>query len=314
MSGLRVLKNKINTVKSIKKIFSVMQLIATSKMKKAQEAINSSNQVIETIKELLLRAIDGDGSAASQLAPVNTEAPMLYVVFSSDRGLCGNYNNIIIKKVTEILTKVKNPRLIIVGNKALTFFARKCAGLIDLRNSMKFDDMRKDEEKIVNLLNNIFLMYRTGEISSCKIVFVRSKNAMSKEIAEVNLFNLDELSNLLSDENSAGKDIFDNSDNSINQNDSSDESNKAEEQASNLYEANKQEVIKYLIDYYLKTKFFNFFKSAYFSELASRMVAMDNASRNSNEIQKALTLKYNKKRQEIITRDLIDIINGSENA
>lgn len=306
MSGLRILKNKINTVKSIKKIFSVMQLIATSKMKKAQEAIKSSNQVIEIVKNLLIRAIDGDGSAASQLTPVNPEAPMLYVVFSSDRGLCGNHNNIIFKKVAEILSKVANLQLIIVGNKALSSFIKKYPDLIDLKNSSKFDEMRKDEEKIVTLLNNIFDMYRVGIISGCKVIFVRSKNAMSKHIAEVDLFNLDELAALISTKSSI-HDSPEDADVQI-------ENKESEVQSANLYEADKPRVITYLIDYYLRTKFFNFFKSAYFSELASRMVAMDNASRNSNEIQKSLTLHFNKKRQEIITRDLIDVVNGAENA
>ena len=299
MSNLRAIKDKIINIKSIKKIFSVMQLIAASKMHKAQEDVSSSNRVIDNIKDLFIRAVDGDLSVINQLSPVNKDAPMLYIAFCSDRGLCGNYNTIVSRKVQENLNANNNSKLIIIGNKLMTILARKFGQFIDSENSQKFDDVRKDETKIVALLKKVFAMYKGGEISGCEVIYVFSKNAISKKVLQIDLFKIDELSDLLC-ENSCVK-TFEIEEEKL-------------EDAKYIYEGSKAEVVNYLLEYFLRARFFNIFRNAYFSELASRMVAMDSASRNSSEIEKSLTIDYNKKRQAAITSELIDIISGAENA
>ena len=88
---------------------------------------------------------------------------------------------------------------------------------------------------------------------------------------------------------------------------------KMENKTNVIFEPEELEILKTMKNFYFRAKFFNFFRNAHFSELASRMIAMDNANRNSSELGKKMTLKYNKKRQENITKELIDIVNGSEN-
>ncbi len=308
MSNLKAIKDKIINIKSIKKIFSVMQLIAASKMYKAQEDVNSSNRVIDNIKDLFIRAVDGDLSVINQLSPVNNDAPMLYIAFCSDRGLCGNYNTIVSRKVQENLNANSNSKLIIIGNKLMTILARKFGQFIDSKNSQKFDDVRKDEIKIVELLKKVFAMYKGGEISGCKVIYVFSKNAISKKVLQVDLFKIEELSGLLS------KNLSVKSNGGLSESDGSESKEEKPEDAKYIYEGSKAEVVNYLLEYFLRARFFNIFRNAYFSELASRMVAMDSASRNSSEIEKSLTIDYNKKRQAAITSELIDIISGAENA
>ena len=268
-------------------------------MHKAQEDVSSSNRVIDNIKDLFIRAVDGDLSVINQLSPVNKDAPMLYIAFCSDRGLCGNYNTIVSRKVQENLNANNNSKLIIIGNKLMTILARKFGQFIDSENSQKFDDVRKDETKIVALLKKVFAMYKGGEISGCEVIYVFSKNAISKKVLQIDLFKIDELSDLLC-ENSCVK-TFEIEEEKL-------------EDAKYIYEGSKAEVVNYLLEYFLRARFFNIFRNAYFSELASRMVAMDSASRNSSEIEKSLTIDYNKKRQAAITSELIDIISGAENA
>ena len=292
MSNLRAIKDKIINIKSIKKIFSVMQLIAASKMHKAQENVNSSNRVINTIRDLFIRAVDGDLSVISQLAPVNKDAPMLYIAFCSDRGLCGNYNTIVSRKIQENLNRNSNSKLIIIGNKLITILGRKYSHLIDYDNSKKFDDVRRDENKIVELLRNVFNMYKSGEISGCEVIYVFSQNAISKKVQQIDFFKIDELSALLH-KHSCSK--------AANDSDSEEEKSKPGyfdgqvfEEDRYIYEGSKVEVVTFLLEYFLRARFFNIFRNAYFSELASRMIAMDSASRNSSEIEKALTIDYNK--------------------
>lgn len=299
MTSLRAVKNKINSVKSIKKIFSVMQLIAASKMKKAQDLFNSSNKVIDHIRNLLIRAVGQDfsilESILSQKGKIESEMN-LYILLCSDRGLCGNYNSIIMRKITEILKNNKNSKIIVIGNKLRSQLERQFHSMIDEELSGKFDEYTKNEDKILTLLDKIFLMKKNGEIKNCKAVYVFSKNAMSKEVREMDFFSVDKLR--------VESMVVANDDNFVDDDLKNDKI---------IYENKKFNVLEYLLKFYLKVKFFNIFRSAYFSELASRMIAMDNASRNAQEIQEKLTLFYNKKRQANITNDLIDIINGAEN-
>ena len=192
MTSLRAVKNKINSVKSIKKIFSVMQLIAASKMKKAQDVFNSSNKTINHIRNLLIEAIDKDqniiNSILSKDAKSNS-AINLYIVFCSDRGLCGNYNSIIIRKVTEALRNQENCKIIIIGNKLRAPLEKRFHSMIDHELSGKFDEYTKDENKISALFDTIFLMKKNGEIKNCKAIYVFSKNAMSKEVHDDDLFS-----------------------------------------------------------------------------------------------------------------------------
>ena len=308
MTSLRAVKNKINSVKSVKKIFSVMQLIAASKMKKAQDVFNSSNKVIGHVKNLLISSIENDKNVLNNLLStsdketseankLNSEAN-LYVLFCSDRGLCGNYNSLIMRKITAILKNQKNSKIIIIGNKLRALMERQFHSMIDHELSCKFDEYIKNEDKILALLDKIFLMKKNGGIKSCKAIYVFSKNAMSKEVRETDLFSIDELTQESKPMTQGGNDNIE-----INHN--------KDERV--IYENDKISIVEYLLHFYLKVKFFNIFRAAYFSELACRMIAMDNASRNAQEIQDNLTLFYNKKRQANITNDLIDIINGAEN-
>ncbi len=299
MTSLRAVKNKINSVKSIKKIFSVMQLIAASKMKKAQDAFNSSNKTIDHIENLLNEAIDKDIGIINTIFENKklTVKKSLYLVFCSDRGLCGNYNSLIMRKITEILKNQNDIEIAIIGNKLKSQLEKQFFSFINQELSNKFDEHIKDENKISILFDKIFSMKSRGEIKDCKVIYVFSKNAMSKEVRELDLFLIDKKKRIHPKEF-----YIESNDNELN-----------DDNSGIIYEDNKLNVVQFLIKFYFQLKFFSIFRAAYFSELASRMIAMDNASRNAQEIQNKLTLFFNKKRQANITNDLIDIINGAEN-
>ncbi len=292
MSSLKAVKNKINSVKSTKKIFSVMQLIATSKMKKAQDAFNSSNEVIKKIQYLIKKNKNYNNYLLNHSNQNKSDAQTnLYIFFCSDRGLCGNYNSIIWREMQKLTSQNnKNIKIILIGNKLRNVLRKQNTNIIDENLSGKFDEYIKNEDRILNLLERVFAMKESGEITDCKVVYIFSKNAMSKEVRKIDLFETADLDSGAS----------------------SGEQDDSEEDGI-IYEDSKKNAINYLMKFYLKIKFFNIFKSAYFSELSSRMVAMDNASKNAQKIQDQLTLFYNKKRQANITNDLIDIINGAEN-
>jgi F-type H+-transporting ATPase subunit gamma len=320
MSNLRELKKKITTIDKIKKIFLVMKAIASSKMKKAQNDVNLSNKAIDLIKEMFLSSVRKSSDPSKILSELNLggldqRSPVLYLLISSDKGLCGNYNNLVLRKMNSIFKEIhqeKNDyRIMFAGKKVKNILSSKIDAqkIIQDFSDLKFNDFINDFEKISLLSEKIFSLFYEGQISDCKIIYVFSENIMSRKIRVESLFDLKSdkffsLKNIIFSRNTNDCLGFQNEG----------EDNLGNENKSNvIFEPNEIDVIKNIKNSYFRAKFFNFFRNAYFSELASRMIAMDNASRNSSEIVKKMTLKYNKKRQENITKELIDIVNGSEN-
>jgi F-type H+-transporting ATPase subunit gamma len=306
MSNLRELKKKIVTTNKIKKIFVVMKMIASSKMKKAQNDVHSSNSALNLINEMLLSSIKKSSDSStilSNLVPLNKKAPILYLLISSDKGLCGNYNNLVLRKINAILKEnsESNHLIAFAGNKIKNILSSKINQQKILKNisNFKFNDLINNHKNILSIFKEIESLFFKGEISECKILYVHSENAMSKNIKIENLFH-----SSANTQDSSSK---------IQKNHENEEENPKNKEENIIFEPNESQIAKNLKFAYLRAKFFNIFRNAYLSEVSSRMVAMDNASRNSSELVKSMTLKYNKKRQEKITKELIDIINGAEN-
>lgn len=317
MSGLRELKKKITTVNKIKKIFSVMKMIASSKMKRANEDVILSNQTIDLIRDMLISAINNSSDISKAFSflninKINNEAPILYLLISSDKGLCGNYNSLVIRKFTSIIKNENNYKVIFAGRKVKNILSNKINhdNIIHDLSNFKFNELISNYDKISTILNRVFELFNNGEISDCKIVYVFSENIMSKKVIVESIFNFSEFSQLQKSINNSNNLSINDEEYKIVESIAND---KKIDQDGIIFEPNEEVNIKTIKNLYFRAKFFNFFRNAYFSELTSRMIAMDSANRNSSELAKKMTLRYNKKRQENITKELIDIVNGSEN-
>lgn len=318
MSSLRELKKKIATINKIKKIFLVMKSIASSKMKKAQDNVNLSNKTIDLIKQMFFYALKNSSDPLKILSGLeiiakNPEAPVLYLLISSDKGLCGNYNNLVLRKINSIIKEKNDYKIAFAGKKVKNIFSSKIDSkkIIQDLSQFNFNDLINDPDKVSIVLDKIFELFNNGEISDCQIIYVFSENVMSRKAKISSLFDFSDfdlaLQNLILRKEPALCRHFDKGD------EDDDLSIAMENKTNVIFEPEELEILKTMKNFYFRAKFFNFFRNAHFSELASRMIAMDNANRNSSELGKKMTLKYNKKRQENITKELIDIVNGSEN-
>ena len=288
MPSLKDLKNRIGSVKSTQKITSAMKMVAAAKLRKAQEQALASRPYTSLMDKVVTKiASKTSGNTIDLLTGKIENKTHLIVVFSADRGLCGGFNGSItravraeIKKLEEDGIKVK---LLMVGKKSADALNREFGHLFVERidgNSAKpnYTDAEIIAKKIISLFEN-------NEFGVCKVIFNKFVSAITQEVTFKSLIPADIQEN--------ETDEFDS--NSIYE-----------------FEPSEEEILNDLLPRNLATQLFSSQMESTASELAARMTAMDNATRNAGDMIDNLTLQYNRTRQAVITKELIEIISGAE--
>ena len=288
MPSLKDLKNRIGSVKSTQKITSAMKMVAAAKLRKAQEQALASRPYTSLMDKVVTKiASKTSGNTIDLLTGKIENKTHLIVVFSADRGLCGGFNGSItravraeIKKLEEDGIKVK---LLMVGKKSADALNREFGHLFVERidgNSAKpnFTDAEIIAKKIISLFEN-------NEFGVCKVIFNKFVSAITQEVTFKSLIPAD-IQEIETDE----VDL-----NSIYE-----------------FEPSEEEILNDLLPRNLATQLFSSQMESTASELAARMTAMDNATRNAGDMIDNLTLQYNRTRQAVITKELIEIISGAE--
>ena len=288
MPSLKDLKNRIGSVKSTQKITSAMKMVAAAKLRKAQEQALASRPYTSLMDKVVTKiASKTSGNTIDLLTGKIDNKTHLIVVFSADRGLCGGFNGSItravraeIKKLEEDGIKVK---LLMVGKKSADALNREFGHLFVERidgNSAKpnYTDAEIIAKKIISLFEN-------NEFGVCKVIFNKFVSAITQEVTFKSLIPAD-IQETETDEVDS---------NSIYE-----------------FEPSEEEILNDLLPRNLATQLFSSQMESTASELAARMTAMDNATRNAGDMIDNLTLQYNRTRQAVITKELIEIISGAE--
>ncbi len=295
MPNLKELKNRQVSVKATQKITRAMQMVAAAKLNKAQESAQSARPYASKISAVmanLLTSIDGSSNAPELMVGNGKSDTHLLVVATADRGLCGAFNSNIVKlftqEINELMTQSKQVKIICIGKKGHDLIRRshedKIIDFISLKEVKNIS--YSDAEEIGN---NIVARFEEGEFDVCKFYYSSFKSVISQiPIAqqliplpidnELDSTELDTKSNLS---------IYD-------------------------YEPEESDVMEDLLPLNLNIQVFQGLLENAASEQGSRMSAMDNATRNAGEMINKLTLQYNRTRQAIITKELIEIISGAE--
>ena len=289
MPSLKDLRNRISSVKSTKKITSAMKMVAAAKLKRAQENAERSRPYANKMKDIissLTSKINNQNFKFGSLKN-NKDRSVLIIVCSADRGLCGGFNGSIIKfvkKFSENLSKEgKKAKFIFVGKKAFQslrrFYEQSIVDTIsDFANpKIEFSIASSIRDKILELFFN-------GEIFECHLIFTKFKSAISQNV---------EAQKLLPVENESF-------------------SNDEKRSVSYDFEPSEEELLNDIIPKNIAIQIHSALLENMASEQGSRMTAMDNATRNANDMIDGLTLFYNRSRQALITKELIKIISGAE--
>ncbi|MDA7579339.1 F0F1 ATP synthase subunit gamma [Alphaproteobacteria bacterium] len=288
MPSLKDLKNRIGSVKSTQKITSAMKMVAAAKLRKAQEQALASRPYTSLMDKVVSKiASKTSGNSIDLLTGKTDNKTHLIVVFSADRGLCGGFNGSITRAVRAEVKKLEQEgikvKLLMVGKKSADALNREFGHLFVERidgNSAKpnYTDAEILAKKIITLFEN-------NEFGVCKVIFNKFVSAITQEVTYKSLIPA-EIQETEEDTNNS---------NSIYE-----------------FEPSEEEILNDLLPRNLSTQLFSSQMESTASELAARMTAMDNATRNAGDMIDNLTLLYNRTRQAVITKELIEIISGAE--
>ena len=289
MPSLKDLKTRINSVKSTQKITSAMKMVAAAKLRRAQESAEKGRPYADRMQQIVNSlASKADPISAPQLLVGNgKDSTHLLVVVSADRGLCGGFNGAITRQtrteVARLRGEGKTVKLLMVGRKSADALRRELGdSYIDSLEGIQGTAVEyADAASIGETVRNGF---EAGEFDVCTVIFNKFKSAISQEVT---------LKRLIPAE--VGEDTQDD-----------------DAGVSYEYEPDEEELLAAVLPRNISTQVYSALLESSAAELAARMTAMDNATRNAGDLIERLTLVYNRTRQATITKELIEIISGAE--
>ena len=288
MANLKEIRNRIVSVSSTMQITSAMKMVSASKLKRAQDAMTQMKPYAEKLKEILANlsaSLDTSENIYSQEREVKN---VLLVVITSNRGLCGGFNNYVIKKALKMANEDfegMNVSVLPVGKKATDSFKKT-----EFNQTNSFLPANGDE--IWNELN----FSNSNDIAE-QIMTAYEEEKLDKVIVLYNTFV-----NVATQVPTAMQFL------PIVQT----ETTEATASADYIFEPSKKEIVTELIPKSLKTQFYAYLLESHAGEHGARMTAMHKATDNASDLNKALKLQYNKARQAAITNEILEIVGGAE--
>jgi len=289
MPSLKDLKNRIGSVKSTQKITSAMKMVAAAKLRKAQEQAIASRPYCSSMEKIVSSLANKLIDNAPDLLKGKKEIKkQLLVVFSADRGLCGGFNGSISRAVKLEVKKSKDlgieTKLLFVGRKSADTLKKDFQQhIVEIVTGNSTNPIYSDA---LSISSKIVDLYQRDEFGSCKIIFNKFVSAITQEVTLKSLIPIETNNEDVSNNNQVSS-VYE-------------------------YEPSEEVILEELLNKNIATQLFSAQMESTASELAARMTAMDNATRNAGDLIDRLTLQYNRTRQAFITKELIEIISGAE--
>jgi F-type H+-transporting ATPase subunit gamma len=297
MPSLKELRNRITSVKSTQKITSAMKMVSASKLRRAQERAEAGQPYAERMIRMLtnLAAASRTSSQKLQLMTgTGKDQSHLIVVITSDRGLCGSFNATITREVRRLVRTLKEHnkeiKLLCIGRKGRDNLRRDYASSI-ISNTSELSRSRLDFAHAVEIADRILEMFEAGSFDICTVVYNKFRSVISQVVTTQQLIPIILPSIVINPEQK-----------SLN----------LRPQAIYEFEPDEERILAQLLPRNLTVQIYRMLLESAASEQGARMTAMDNATRNANEMIGKLTLTYNRTRQAYITKELIEIISGAE--
>ncbi len=291
MPSLKDLRNRIDSVKSTKKITQAMKMVAASKLKKAQSLAEKGRSYSSGLDSIVKGLVNSSESIEHPLLDNNVGGnSSLIIVVSSDRGLCGGLNSNIVKtvkkKIDELEGEKKSASLVCIGKKGydlLSSLYEKMFNFEVKHINIGAIDYKFTEEIGKKILNSFY----KNDFQECSLFYNHFNSVISQEVKVEKLIPYPKSSETDTENQNNIDTYFE-------------------------YEPNEEEVLSKILPKNFIVQIYKAILESRASEQGARMTAMDNATRNAGEMIDNLSLKYNRQRQAIITKELIEIISGAE--
>ncbi|HXG31164.1 MAG TPA: ATP synthase F1 subunit gamma [Thermodesulfobacteriota bacterium] len=286
MPSLRQIRSKISSVKGTRRIMSAMKLISAVKLQRAQGLLLPYRPYSDAFQEVARNLAKRCDPKWHPLLRHPEERKKLHLVFmTSDRGLCGSFNSNLIRKIETFLAVDARPYEQItfrfIGRRGRDYFAKRKAQVAESYVGINERNFREVSGKIASGLTGEFVR---GEIDEVILVYNYFKSALSQVLT---------FERLLPIEGAEGRD-------------------RDSQSIDYIYEPEREEVLNFVLPKYVEVRVERAILESITSEHGARMTAMENATRNAEDVIRRLTLLFNKTRQAIITKELMDIVNGTE--
>jgi F-type H+-transporting ATPase subunit gamma len=288
MPSLIDIRRRIRAVKSTQQITKAMKMVASSRLRRAQERILSSRpfavQMLHVLNSLASRV---DPSAHPLLAVGDEHAPgarALLIVISADKGLCGSFNTNIVKRAATFITERRGEEVVLalVGRKGRDFFRRRgfqpCYERINVFGKLGYQDAQAIAQAAMR-------EFTEGRVAAVYVTYNEFKSVLRQQVVVEPLLPIPRL-DLEALDPAARVDY--------------------------LYEPSPERILDDLLPRHVEVQVFRALLESAAAEHAARMVAMDNATKNAAEMVGQLTLYMNKLRQAAITREIIEVVSAAE--
>jgi F-type H+-transporting ATPase subunit gamma len=289
MPSLKDMRVRLASTKATQKITKAMQMVAASKLRRAQAAAEVARPYAERMDKVLRNiaaAVAGAESAPRLLGGTGSDKVHLLVVCTAERGLCGPFNSAIVRLAREranaLMGEGKEVKFLCVGRKGYDqlkrVYEKQIIETVELRGVRTIGF-----EHAEGIAAKILALFDAGQLDVCTLFFSRFKSVIAQTPTAQQIIPA-----------------------------AVPQQAESEARAAYDYEPEEEEILAELLPRYVATQIFRALLENAASEQGARMTAMDNATRNAGEMIRKQTLTYNRTRQAMITKELIEIISGAE--
>ncbi|XP_002967095.2 ATP synthase gamma chain 1, chloroplastic [Selaginella moellendorffii] len=317
--SLKDLRDRIDTVKNTQKITDAMKLVAAAKVRRAQEAVVNGRPFSEALVQVLYNVnerlqLEDVDTPLTKVRPVKKVA---LVVVTGDRGLCGGFNNTVLKKAEERMRQLKDTvelTVISIGKKGNAYFTRRPYIPLDKTYQTGSAPTTSEAQAIAD---ELFALFVSEEVDKVELLYTKFVSLIKSEPVIHTLLPLspqgqvcdingncvdadeDEMFRLTTKDGklTVERDTF--------------KTEVTPFSGVMIFEQEPVQILDALLPLYLNSQLLRALQESVASELASRMNAMNNASENASDLKKALSISYNRQRQAKITGEILEIVAGS---
>ena len=282
--ALRDIKNRIKSVKSTKQITKAMNLVATSKLQRLKGRVISARPFLHEIRRAISNIILQTENLKNIYTEIRPVENSLIIVIAGDRGLCGAYNANIIKESLKHINARENQQIIVLGAKALKFFTGNNYDIFRYKTGISDKPFYGDAAELGNLAME---MFKSGEVDEVLVVYTRFESMLSYTPVVETVLPVDITK--FEPEDDSEKDYFDIME----------------------FEPKAEIILEHLLPKYINVLLFDAMLESAACELAARAASMDNATKNAEDRIEEMTLTYNRARQSVITKEIIEVVAGA---
>lgn len=282
-ANLKDIKRRIRSVESTMQITKAMELVASSKLRRAKEKAEHAEPFFNMLYQMMCQIVAESGDFQSAFLQHHTGGAVLLIAIAGDRGLAGGFNTNVFKQVQirmeELKAAGREPVVIAVGRKAVEYFQRR-----DVRILAEFENIGEDITvyKALDIAERIVALYEKGDIQAVELIYTTYVSPLVQEAHHMHVMPVEHLEHAPSGYH-----------------------------ALTTYEPSPEAVFDALIPKYLAGMLYCAVIESFAAEQAARRLAMENATDNATEMIQDLSLVYNRARQSAITQEITEIVSGA---